>query len=442
MRQEAKNASSAGAVAFDAACVSLEALLVGNARPQIVAALSAPGNFGQALFHLRDRMRAHVWQAGPRQIRLHRVVDVYDRRARETGFHLLHDWDGKADRVNEDIIPVDVLNYIAEKRGGDDVDATALAILVDYYFLYVLTLLSLAVWDAGDADANLDRLDALVRELQGPNGSGQKFVDDAATLYLLAGSHYELADHGYDALLQRVRALGPTHRLNVAFCHAAGLGSHLRFGFEATYGKSVAAMRDDNVVDYPWLLFSLSTLMTEYARMERAGVRGPERARVVEALVNGLSPDAEAFVGDARLPALSAHEAERAELEALFARHQSSLVTELEQLRPRDGTYSPLAFFFNFSQNVIKGAVVDALLWGSPWTISLNDLLTGLPAGDPLNASKEKLARILMAYARSSPDRIRGRLTPAIVYDPATGRRWVGDGSVFHRNAPFGDRPR
>jgi hypothetical protein len=31
-----------------------------------------------------------------------------------------------------------------------------------------------------------------------------------------------------------------------------------------------------------------------------------------------------------------------------------------------------------------------------------------------------------MDYARRSPDRIRGRLTPAIVYDPATGRQLFG----------------
>ena len=104
-----------------------------------------------ALSRLRERMRTHVWQVGPRQIRLDRVVTQFDRRARDIGFHLLHDWDGKADRVNEDIIPVDVLHYLGVKRGQDDYDPVAAAILLDYYFLYVLTLLSLAVWDEGDA---------------------------------------------------------------------------------------------------------------------------------------------------------------------------------------------------------------------------------------------------------------------------------------------------
>ena len=33
------------------------------------------------------------------------------------------------------------------------------------------------------------------------------------------------------------------------------------------------------------------------------------------------------------------------------------------------------------------------------------------------------LAARLLGYARSAPDRIRGRLTPAIVYDPRSGYR-------------------
>ena len=70
-----------------------------------------------------------------------------------------------------------------------------------------------------------------------------------------------------------------------------------------------------------------------------------------------------------------------------------------------DCAFSALSFFFNFSQNVLKGTVVDALLWGSPWIVSLEDLLTGLPADDPRRPAKEKLARILMSYARANPIR-------------------------------------
>lgn len=85
--------------------------------------------------------------------------------------------------------------------------------------------------------------------------------------------------------------------------------------------------------------------------------------------------------------------------------------------------YSPLAFFFNFSHNVVKGTVVDALLRGAPWSVTLNDLLSGVAdLGSPLD-TRADLANTLMKYARAAPNRIRGRLMPVIVYDPQAGRR-------------------
>jgi hypothetical protein len=84
--------------------------------------------------------------------------------------------------------------------------------------------------------------------------------------------------------------------------------------------------------------------------------------------------------------------------------------------------YSPLSLFFNFSHNVLKGTIVDALMRGQPWRVSFNDLLTSLPAASP-PADRLALATTLMAYARHNPHRINGRLTPVIVYDPPAGRR-------------------
>ena len=190
------------------------------------------------------------------------------------------------------------------------------------------------------------------------------------------------------------------------------MGCHLRFGFEATYGRDTIVMRNDNVADYPWLSFALSTLMDEYA----AG-RDPA---VAEGLLNGLSPDALAFV---KTPPFA----------EAFAAHREELVDRFEALRPSDGAYSPLSFFFNFSHNVVKGTVVDALLRGVPWTVSLNDLLTALPREPQpqtstdqhrsAGAAKVSLATTLMGHARRNPDRIGGRLMPVIVYDPLAGRQ-------------------
>ena len=71
-------------------------------------------------------------------------------------------------------------------------------------------------------------------------------------------------------LLERVRTLEPARRTRVAVQHAAAMGCHLRFGFEATYARDTIRMRDDNVADYPWLCFAVAGAMEEYVRMTDA----------------------------------------------------------------------------------------------------------------------------------------------------------------------------
>jgi hypothetical protein len=407
---------------FEEACALLERALNGEHRRRIVAEVSHTRDLRTALLRLRDSMRSHVWRAGASAINLGKIVKKYDTLTRADGFHVLNDWDGIADQVNEDTIPVDVLHYVVDKRGSGPASPIVLAMLLDYYFMHLLSLLALRVWDEGDADANLDRIDALLRQLQGRDGSGQLFAADAETLILIATSHFEPHEAGYATLLVKTRSLNAAHRLNVARGHAASMGSHLRFGFEATYARDTVVMRDDNAADYPWLCFSLATLMAEYARLHDRQDAGPARDAVVEAILNGLSPDARAFVRDPpRSP--SPFEAERRAFAELFRRHEPELLGAFERYRPTPQAYSPISFFFNFSHNVVKGMVIDAVLRAQPWPVTLNDMLTGASADGAPPAAREALATTLMGYARANPHRIRGRLMPVIVYDPAAGRR-------------------
>jgi hypothetical protein len=408
---------------FSDACSLLEQALDGNLRRRIVADLAGARDLRTALVRLRDSMQSNAWKSGAAEVNLGKIVRSFDAMTRRDGFHVIHDWDGIADRVNENTIPVDVLNYLIEQRGESAAEPIALAVLLDYYFLHVLELLSLRVWDEGDADANLDRLGVLLNLLQGADGSRQQFAANPETLLLLGTSHFEIAEHGYGTLLEKVRTLSQSHQTMVALGHAVSIGSHLRFGFEATYARDTVVMRDDNVADYPWLCFSLAILMRTYSRMLAANVASAERDAVVEAMVNGLSADARAFLRRAAAAAPSVSEAERLEFGERFRSHQEELTREFERFRPTAAAYSPLSFFFNFSHNVVKGAVVDALLRGQPWQLTLNDLLTSISPGDERNTAKEMLATTLMGYARANPHRIRGRLMPVIVYDPAAGRR-------------------
>src|SRR6266511_2698026 len=416
MAVRAKNAG------FARACALIEEALAGTTRQAILSTLTTSRELGATLLRLRESMQSHVWKAGARRIDLAKAVTTLDARTRGEGLHAMHDWDGIADHVNPDMIAVDVLNYILEIRGAEPTDATVVAILLDYYFLYLLALLSLRLWDEGDADDNLDRVGVLLAALQGPHGSGQPFARSAETLILIATSHYEIAEHGYGLLLQRTRTLNPPHRVKVAIGHAPCLGSHLRFGFEATYGRDTVNMRNDNVADYPWLSFSLATLIREYRRLRDEGTEGPERDLIVEALLNGLTPDARAFVGAA--PSfLSTSEAELSVFRDDFKRYSNDLLDEFVRFRPTAQAYSPLSFFFNFSHNVVKGTVVDALLSSRPWPLTIDDLVTAMHRDAATAQEKETLARTLMAYARANPHKIRGRLMPVIVYDPQAGRQ-------------------
>jgi len=415
--------SSGGA--FDTGCALLETVLSGSMRRELIADLSSEATLGASLQRLRAGMRANVLSGGGRHIALERIVNAYDRDTRQEGFHVLNDWDGRADRVSDDSIAVDVLGYIDRMRGGDAADPAVVAILIDYYLFNILALFSLRVWDDGDPDENLDRIAQLLRMLQNTGGSGQLFVSDAETLILIATSHFEIQERGYDQLLARVRELSAAHQLNIALGHAASMGSHLRFGFEATYGRDTIVMRDDNVADYPWLCYALDVVVAAYARMRASGVSGPDRERVVEALLNGLSADARAFVGEAP-PALSRLRTDLARFQDAFLACKADLLNEFESYRPIDRRFSPLSFFFNFSHNVLKGTVVDALLRGEPWRLTFNDLLTSLPGTEDTSEAKTLLASTLMTYARLNPDRIRGQLMPVIVYDPQAGRQAFG----------------
>jgi hypothetical protein len=407
---------------FADVCDTVEHALSSPFRGEVVRQLSLSRTLGAALARLREALRADVWNFGDARLTLAVPVREYDRRTREDGFHALHDWDGVASHVNPDTITVDVLDYVAAQRGGDGFDTVVPAVLIDYYFMHVLSLLTLRAWDEGDADANFDRVETLLQLLQGPGGSGQRFAADAETLLLIATAHYEREEWGYGRLLSRTRTLNRKHRACVALGHGVAMGCHLRFGFEATYGRDTSLMRNDNVADYPWLCFSLATLMDEFQALGEGREAVLPQSALVESMLSGMTADPRAFLGTG--PAsLAAHEVERGRFREQFLSHQPTLLEAFERFHPSPDAYSPLSFFFNFSHNVVKGQVVDSLVWSLPWPVGLSDLFTSEVRDETPERSRETLARTLTAYARTNPHKIRGRLMPVIVYDPEAGYR-------------------
>src|SRR5262245_25108357 len=148
--------------AFDDACSLIESIVAAGTRRSIVADACDASTLREALSRLRDGMQSHAWKAGAQPVALGRAIKELDVETRREGFHVLNDWDGKADRVNEHIIPVDVLDYVSHLRGSDAPDPVTAAVLLDYYLANLIALCTLRIWDAGDADANLDRLSRMV----------------------------------------------------------------------------------------------------------------------------------------------------------------------------------------------------------------------------------------------------------------------------------------
>lgn len=394
---------------FPSLCASVREVVDGRMRRDIVASLSRGESLHASLGALRHMMQEHLWKASGRAVPMAAAVREADAATRREGFHALHDWDGIADHVNPDIIPVDVLDYIRALRPDRPASPVALSVLVDYYFFHIVSLLSLRVWDTEDPSAALRSVGELLDALQGPDGSGQPFVSNVETLLLIATSHFEPDEHGYGVLLTRMATLSQAQQDAVALGHAASLGAHLRFGFLATYARQTPEMRADNVADYPWLGWAVATVLQRIERIPTVAYTSPDGRQWIEALFGGLTADTEALLS---------HEPVSSRLRPLLP----GLQPLFEELTPTPATYSPLSLFFNFSHNLIKGTVVDAILREEPWRVPYNDLLTGAYGGTCPLASREALARTLMEYARRRPQRIRGELLPVIVYDPESGK--------------------
>src|SRR5580692_6840344 len=100
----------ANEISFDGACALMEKLLRGDARREILTGFSKAKNSVGALRLLRDAMRSGVFRVRAETFQLDPIVQTFDSQVPGVGFHVLHDWDGKADKLLEEIIPVDVVH--------------------------------------------------------------------------------------------------------------------------------------------------------------------------------------------------------------------------------------------------------------------------------------------------------------------------------------------
>jgi hypothetical protein len=380
-----------------------------------------PGRTGP-LHLLRQWMEGHTFGTGTDRVTLEQPVHALDRRTREEGFHVLQAWDFKRLRFTQDEIPVLLLEYYEYLREGSPAPRASAAILLDFYFLHILSLAVMRIWDAADPDAAIEEIGELLHLLQGPRGSGHQFIATPETLLILAVSHFHPDDRAYDRLIERVCSLAPLHQLVFAMSSSAALGSHLRWGMEEMYKGDRDRMRADNVGDYPWLLYAVGTLLEAYAEMRGAGIGGAERDAVVSALLNGISADPEAFLGG-EVPAFLPWPDDHAAAVALLREALEPMRAEINPQRPVEGSYSPLSLTFNFPNNALVAGTTSALLRGTVQRVPLDALLLGERrpggTGDPRPAA----AKDLMDYSSARPERMEGGGSRLIIYDPVQGLR-------------------
>ena len=175
-------------------------------RGEVVRQLSSSKTLGAALARLRDAMRADVWIFGDARLTLALAVREYDRRLATMGFMpctIGTAWPRTSTRTR------------SPWTSSTTSRPSAAAIRFDagrpgHAHRLLLHARPVAAHAAsvgrGDADANLDRVEALLQLLQGPGRQRPAFAADAETLLLIATAHYEREEWGYAGLLARGRA--------------------------------------------------------------------------------------------------------------------------------------------------------------------------------------------------------------------------------------------
>jgi hypothetical protein len=415
----------------------LTPILAGPFRHEVVEEALAQGGMSSALRHIRSCMQSHAFETGTARHDLKDLIDRMDRRTRSEGFRALHSWNFRKLEFSRENTPVILLDYFADIGMVEGTDREVLRILLDYYFFHLLVLCAMRAWDSEDPDGYLDRVDEMIELLQGPNGSGHRFVEHAETLLILGVSQFHPEEAAYDRLVEKVWALdSEERRVRFAVLGTAVLASHLRWGFGIMYRRDVQRMRDDNVGDYPWLLTAVLQLLRTYDRMVAREADASERDPVVEGMINGITSDPWAFF-EATPPALRPYAHDVDEFRALFSRHRDALLEDFGRHRPRVDHYSPLEIHFNFPHNALVAKVLIALHRGSDLNLPIDALLRSPGVDDEIGERMTtEFARMLMNYSGVNPEGYDQHGAMFVVYDPKAGLRHFNMAmSVIRKNS-------
>ena len=400
----------------------LESLLKGTFRSQFIDELLRSGDFTKALNALRFSMISNTFKTAKSKFSLATLVKNWDDRTRAEGFEVFHSWNHSDHTFSTDSIPVLLIDHFTRVGVEDKDERTCLALLLDVYFFHVLALCVMRSWDDDRPGVRFTQVTQLLQQLQGSEGSGHQFVEDAETLLMIAVSQFHPSDCSYDEMVERIWALDMKIRVRFSVISSAVLGGHLRWGSRAMYDRDVERMRSDNIGDYPWLLYSLTTLTEEYVRLKKDGSTKQDRREIVQGLLNGLTPDPWCFFQTPPPISLDAYQEKHKHLRDLLGEYGEDLVLEFAACRPARNTYSPLALHFNFPHNLMNAILMVCLSGGSVESTSLNNLLVATPNDSSRFDRSIELVEKLMVFAGNSGDRVGPGGAKLIIYDPKVGQ--------------------
>ena len=378
---------------FSRACELVEAALAADERRRVIQELCARQSPSRALARVAGALRANLRDLDPKYAALDGLVTALDARTRCDGFHVLHDWDGAADRFNQ-----------RPSRSTSRRSRSAAAVTARHEIAAAscsTTTISIA---RAAVAARLGRYDPTRTSTAGRcHGAAPqerpRLASRPATLF---------DGHG---------ATSRTGRLTRCSTESALIAGIVLPSRSITRSRSCH------------LRFGRGVVRRDVGVMRRQRRRLPVALRVDHASTMPPATTDRRSVDQRPCPDPSSLLASDDFVERLRP-HRDGLRRVRALPAGREGLFA-IAFFFNLPQRR-QGPGRGRVLRARPWPVSLNDLLTSLPpeggsyASVASGLSRKDAAGTLMEHARRSPARIRGRLTPAIVYDTATGRHAYG----------------
>jgi hypothetical protein len=284
--------------------------------------------------------------------------------------------------------------------------------LFNLYVIRCLELLSMRLWDAGDASAGtrLAQVQAVLDELWRIKTADQPvLVRDARWLIQTAqslatddlGAYFEVAEHIATTLSDEDRI--EIHRAGVRMA-AGHLRSQIRYhcvnkAVSLDDNTLMLRTRESNALDFALLIQDLVPLLEAY---ENAWHRDDSRKRLelADAICQGVSPDPELFLN--RVELLGAysmiehlfittdadgravytamgrrHVQLLQEYEARIGRVSKALYDDCPRFRPVAGAYSPYGVLYGFSADLMKHMVLKASQAAAMNHFGLEDVFVG-----------------------------------------------------------------